>query len=255
MEIGASDRLMSMLRGTIKLLEARASLLGVSRRQKSQSLANFQGSDIASFFLLQTIRTHLPELTHIADRQVHPEQLFVTMLRLAGGLSAFSVDLTAHRLPVYDHQELGSCMSALDREIHLLLETVIPSRFISIPFRSIGENTWACEIPQDWVSRDVRFVIGVRAQIQVGELIQKFTNLTVVSTPDFLDRIIAHRISGLTLRHMTVLPPSIPMRLDSQYFELIQSGANWEAIRKHLKIAIRVPDEIPNPQLELLLTQ
>ena len=86
---------------------------------------------------------------NIAARQGHPEQFSVTMLRLATSLSAFSADLTLHRLPVYDHQDLGTCMSALDREIRLLLETVVPSRFIAIVLSVVDERTWACRIPEE----------------------------------------------------------------------------------------------------------
>ena len=73
--------------------------------------------------------------------------------------------------------------------------------------------------------------------------------------PILFKRIIERAIPGLILRHLEVLPVSIPQRLNFEYFELVQSGANWEAIQKYRAIAIRVPAEIPSPQLELLLAR
>jgi type VI secretion system protein ImpJ len=52
----------------------------------------------------------------------HPEQLYVAMLRLAGSLAAFSLETSPLMLPAYDHNDLGSCFSPLDRQISALLE-------------------------------------------------------------------------------------------------------------------------------------
>ena len=76
-------------------------------------LAEFSGSDTSSFLLLsRSLTFFLPELTHVLITRGHPEQLFVTMLRFAGALSTFSLDLSARRLPVCDHENLGSCVAA-----------------------------------------------------------------------------------------------------------------------------------------------
>ncbi len=145
-DIGSSDYLMRIGRQVVEVLSLRAGSLSVSRRQRSMRLAEFSGSDTSSFLLLQIVNTFLPELTHVLITRGHPEQLFVTMLRFAGALSTFSLDLSARRLPVCDHENLGSCVAALETEIRVLLETVVPSRYISLPLRAIERHKWTCEI-------------------------------------------------------------------------------------------------------------
>jgi predicted component of type VI protein secretion system len=57
------------------------------------------------------------------------------------------------------------------------------------------------------------------------------------------------------VRHVGAPPPSVPLKLGCQYFELVQSGTIWDAIVKSRALDIWVPEEIAEPRLELLLAQ
>jgi predicted component of type VI protein secretion system len=62
----------------------------------------------------------------------HPEGLFAEMLALAGALTTFSLQVHPRDLAGYDHDNLGTCFGDLDRTLRLLLETVVPSNFVSL---------------------------------------------------------------------------------------------------------------------------
>src|ERR1700691_2469511 len=66
-EIGGSEYLAELLRGLIEILSARSTQLSGIRRQKNQILADFTASDIANFWLLYTVNTHLPVLRHFLE--------------------------------------------------------------------------------------------------------------------------------------------------------------------------------------------
>src|SRR5580700_8746137 len=128
LDIRASEYVQGILRGMIEVLAARSSQLSGSRRQKNQSLADFTASDIAQFWLLYTINTAFPTISHLFEtRGGHPEALYSAMLQLAGSLTTFSQKIHPRDLPVYDHENLGGCFTDLDEKLRFLLETVVPS--------------------------------------------------------------------------------------------------------------------------------
>src|SRR5580698_4092833 len=115
LNVKGSELLLGILRGLIEVLVSRSSQLAGSRRQRNQSLADFSASDVANFWLLYTLNTHLPPLRHFLEAgQVHPEALFVQMLSLAGALTTFSQKIEPRDLPKYEHDQQGKCFSMLD---------------------------------------------------------------------------------------------------------------------------------------------
>ena len=78
-----------------------------------------------------------------------PEELFRLMLSLASTLTTFSLRLQPRDLPVYDHENLGACFGELDEKLRDLLETVIPSNFVSLPLKLIRPSIYAASIFED----------------------------------------------------------------------------------------------------------
>jgi type VI secretion system protein ImpJ len=48
-------------------------------------------------------------------------------------------------------------------------------------------------------------------------------------------------------------PSAVPLKLDNQYFSLVQSGTLWEGIVQSRVLSIFVPGEIADPKMELLI--
>ena len=72
-DIEASEYVMAVARRLVEILATKSTELVGMRRQKNQSLADFGIADVASFWLLYTINSHLPELRHIYEtRRGHP---------------------------------------------------------------------------------------------------------------------------------------------------------------------------------------
>ncbi|MEI9970637.1 MAG: type VI secretion system baseplate subunit TssK [Ignavibacteriota bacterium] len=71
------------------------------------------------------------------------------MLQLAGALTTFSQKIHPRDLPVYDHENLGLCFTDLDEKLRYLLETVVPSNFVSLPLKQVSPNIYATSIDKD----------------------------------------------------------------------------------------------------------
>jgi type VI secretion system protein ImpJ len=186
-------------------------------------------------------------------RKGHPEAAYVAMLRLAGALSTFSLEAHPENFPDYDHDDLGRCFTLLDRQIRDLMETVIPSKFVSVPLEIKDHFVWDGAVSEDQYFRNSQFFLAVSAKIGVDDIIRKVPQLVKISAQDDIQRLIRNALPGLPLRHTPVPPSAIPLKLDNQYFALNQGGELWNAMMLSRQIAVHVPGEIVEPRMELLI--
>jgi len=252
--IGASDFLMSIARRLLEVLSAKSSMLAGLRRQKNQSLAEFTASDIANFWLLYSVNTHLPLLRHLFEtRGGHPEELYSIMTGLASVLTTFSMEIQPRDLPAYDHDNLGPSMAELDEKLHHLLATVVPSNFVSFALKLVRTSIYGCSLDQDKYLTNTRMYLALNAEMDEGELIDKAPKLVKVCSATHIEHIVKQALPGVPMIHVSSPPSAIPLKLNYQYFSLSQQGLAWEAIQRARNFAAYVPGDFPNPQLELII--
>jgi len=253
-DIHAHPTLKRILSNLIELLVARSSQLSGSRRQKNQSLADFTASDIANFWLLYTINSHLPVLRHFLEStNIRPELLFSELSDLAGALTAFSTKIAPKDLPAYTHEQLGSCFGELDRLIRVMLETVIPSNFVALPLKFVKDTIYATSIDKDAYFVGSRFYLAIAADIRDADLIDRSQKLLKACSATQLETLIRNALPGLRLTHVPTPPRSIPVKLRHQYFSIEQGGQVWESVLRARNFAVYAPSDILNPQMELVI--
>jgi type VI secretion system protein ImpJ len=254
LDISCSEYLMSILRRLQEILTSKSSTLAGLRRQKNQSLADFSASDIANFWLLYTINTHFPLVRHLFEsRRGHPEELFGALSQLAGSLTAFSTSIQPADLPSYDHNDLGNRFTMLDEKLRTLLETVVPSNFVSLPLKIVQPFIHATAIAEDKYLVNTRLYLAVHAKMPESELIMKAPQLIKLCSSTHLEHLIRQALPGVPMTHAASPPSSIPIKLDYQYFSLSLQGAAWEAVLRARNFAAYVPADFPNPKLELIV--
>lgn len=253
-DITSSEQLMMLVRRLIEILATKSESLNANRRQRGQDLADFSVSETAHFWLLHTVNSCLPELKHIwAVRRGHPEILYLAMLKLAGALSTFSLDSKARELPDYDHDNLGRCFRLLDEKIRNLLETVIPSKCVSIPLRLIEKTIWAGTVNNEEYLRNSQFFLAIGAKMGVDDIIKRVPQVVKISPSDEMQNLIRLALPGITLRHTPAPPSAISFKMDNQYFSLNQTGRLWDKITQSRNISLHVPSEIVDAKIELLV--
>ena len=250
----ASPSLVSIVRRLIEILSAKSGMLAGMRRQKNQSLAEFTVSDIANFWLLYSVNAHLPTLRHLYETRFgHPEELYSLLLSLSSVLTTFSLEILPRDLPAYDHEELGECFAELEKKLLHLLETVVPSNFISLPLKLVRPSIYGASLDEDKYLKGTRMFLAASANVDEAELIAKGPHLIKVCSANHIEHLVKQALPGVTLTHQVSPPSSIPLRLNHQYFSLSQSGLAWEAIVRSRNIAAYVPGDFPEPQLELII--
>ncbi len=254
LNFSSSDYLVAVARRLVEILAAKSSQLAGTRRQKNLSLAEFGTSDIANFWLLYTINNHFPLFQHLFEtRRGHPVSLYESMLSLAGALTTFSLKIHPRDLPTYDHDNLEACFSDLDEKVRTLLETVVPSNFISLPLKLVQPHIYGTSLTDEKYFKNTKMYVAVAGDLSEADLISKAPFLIKVCSADHIEHLVRQALPGVPMIHTPKPPSAIPVKLDSQYFSLSQSGVAWEAITRARNLAAYVPGDFPNPQLELVI--
>ncbi len=254
LDFAASDYLCAVARRLVEILAAKGSMLAGVRRQKNLSLADFGTADIASFWLLYTVNSHLPEINHLSEtRHGHPERLYQAMLSLAGCLTTFSSKIHARDLPPYRHDDLSGCFGTLDEIVRTLLETVVPSNFVSLPLKPVQPSIYATALAEDKYLSGTRLYLALAAGINQADLISKAPYLLKVCSANHIEHLVRQALPGAPLTHVSRLPGSVPVKLDYEYFSIDRSGVAWEAVVRARNLAVYVPGDFPSPQLELIV--
>jgi type VI secretion system protein ImpJ len=254
LDLSASDYLVSILRRLVEILGAKSTQLAGTRRQKNLSLADFGTADIANFWLLYTVNAHFPLVQHLFEtRRGHPAALFETMLSLAGCLTTFSSSIHPRDLPKYEHNELSFCFEDLDEKIRFLLETVVPSNFVSLPLKLVQPSIYGTALADDKYLQNTRMYLAIRAETNEADLISKVPYLVKVCSANHIEHLVRQALPGVPLVHTPRPPSAIPVKLNYQYFSVSQSGQAWEAVTRARNFAAYVPGDFPAPQLELLI--
>jgi type VI secretion system protein ImpJ len=254
LDIACNDHIMGLVRRTVELLAAKSANLAGMRRQKNLSLADFTSGDIANFWLLYTINSSLPLVRHAFEsRHGHPEELYAELTSLAGALTTFSPDVDAASLPAYHHDDLGGCFRLLCDRIYHLLESTVPTNFVSIPLRATQNSIYAALLEDEKFFRNTRFYLAVSADLNEGELIQRTPLLGKVCSATHIEHLVRNALPGVPLTHLPVAPDTIPVKLNYQYFAMNQVGGAWEAIVRSRNIALYAPGELGITKAEAII--
>jgi type VI secretion system protein ImpJ len=254
LDLGASEYLMTIARRLFEILGARSTELAESRRRKNESLADFTSADIASFWMLYTVNSHYPMVRHILEaRRGPPEALFGHMTALASALTTLSKEIHPRDLPVYDHDDLSGCFTALDTRLRHLLDSALPKNHATFALKMTQSSIYAVSLAEERYFQKTRMYLGLRADMDRGELIRKTPQFVKVAAATHIENLVRHALPALPLAHSQRPPANLPVKPDFEYFSIAQSGQVWDAISRARNLAAYVPADFPGAELELVV--
>ncbi|HTG62012.1 MAG TPA: type VI secretion system baseplate subunit TssK [Terriglobia bacterium] len=254
LDLATNEYLLAIARRLFEVLGAKSTELSALRRHKNESLADFTSSEIADFWMLYTINSHYPLVRHIFDvRHGHPEALFSIMAALAGALTTFSRDVHPRDLPVYDHEDLSGCFTAMDTRLRTLLETTVPKNYVALALKQVQPSIYAVSLAEERFFQNTRMYLALRAEMDHGELIGKAPQLVKIGAATHIDHMVRHALPGAQIVHTARPPAGLPVKTHYEYFSLAQSGAVWDSIARARNLAAYLPAEFPNAEMELII--
>ena len=252
--IAASAHLVALVRNLVELMGAKSAALSGMRRHRNVGLADFGVSDVANFWLLYTVNSNLPRFQHLhASAAVHPGAAYSAMIDLAGALMTFATFAQPSDLPEYQHTNLSDCFDKLGTLLRRLLESAVPTKYVSLPLRRTEASLYATALDEDRYLTAPHAFLAIRATVKPDELIRRVPQLLKVSSADRIEGLIRRALPGVQLRYTPEPPSAIPLKLDHRYFALERSGEDWDAIRLSRHLAVYVPADLPGAELELVL--
>ena len=253
-DIMASGYLMAIARRLVEILSAKSTTLSAGRRQKNQSLAEFGVADVATFWLLYSINSVLPELRHIHEtRRGHPVELFNAMLGLAGALTTFSGSVQSRDLPTYEHDNLSASFTRLDEQLRGLLESVVPATTASLPMTLVQPSVYAAALDQEKYLAAPQIYLAIAIEGRSTDVPNRGPHLVKVATAGQLDTLIRQALPGIALTYVPNPPSAVSVKMNYHYFLLQRSGPEWENVVRSRSIAAYVPAEFQSPVLELVI--
>lgn len=254
LDAAASDVLTGMARRLVERVAAKGAALSGGRRQRNQGLADFSVADVASFWLLYTLNTHLPALRHLAEvRQGHPSELWEAMTGLAGALTTFSP--ATRPLPTYDHLRLGEGFAQLEARLLELLEIAAPETAVSLPLRTVRPGIQAVAVEQErWLAAPQWYLaVSAPPNARQAEVVARVLQGCKLGSADVVDTLIRQALPGLELAHVAQPPAAVPVKLDYLYFALRRAGPAWDAVSRARNLAAYVPTELSDCRFELVI--
>jgi type VI secretion system protein ImpJ len=184
---------------------------------------------------------------------VHPEELFVELLRLGGALCTFAIESHPRALPLYHHLKLDECFGALDHHIRTHLEAVVPTNVVSIPLRKVSDYFYEGDVTDQRCLDNSRWIFSIRAPVGEVDLIARTPQLVKICSKMFVPRLVEKALPGMTLAQLPVPPSAVSTRVDAQYFSVSKGGPCWDHIVQTRQVGVYVPGELPDPTMELLV--
>ncbi len=250
--LSASTRLTQRMRRLSEILSAKSASLAVRRKERSDQIADFAVSDVALFWLMNTVNHTWPELARLAQApDQHPERLYLVLAKMAGALLTFSTTETLHVIPAYDHGAPEPVFAELESRIRILLDAVIPSRVVPIALERLRPSMWLGHIKEERLTEDVDYYLSVRAAMPAHALLEQLPALCKMGAPDEVEQVVNSALAGITLRPVSRLPAAIPVRIENQYFAVDSSDPAFARMIAARACQIYLPSSIPEAELEL----
>ncbi|QGZ41009.1 type VI secretion system protein ImpJ [Pseudoduganella flava] len=243
-----------LLDALLAKLNAKITALYERHRQNERQAFEVHGGDFSSFWMLNVICTAAAPLTHCARyRQHHPEHVFDKLVALAGALMTFSPKYPLSELPAYEHDNPGPAFERLDHMIRDLIDTVISSRYFTIPLTQDERKTTHHHGVLDpaRIDRRTELCLAVSADMAALELVAAVPLRLKIGSPDAVERLIGIAMPGVEVVHMPQVPAEVPVRPNTYYFALIAKGDLYDDMLKAQAITIYAPTGMKGLRLEL----
>lgn len=256
-QIAASERLLSLTREIVALLEAKGSALVATLSQAPSGAAGgsaaYMGNELATRWLLHAVRSADAPLRHlILTRRAHPERLYAELARLAGALCTFSMTSHPKDVPLYDHRALTDTFDGLERLLRAHLDVVISARALILPLQQTGDLLHVATLTDSrCFEPGARWFLGARADLGQAELIDRMQRLTKTCASKFVLELVRRAFNGLATVHIPSPPSGLAPKPDLTYFELTMAGPCALSLQESREVGVYVPEGLPGAYLEL----
>ena len=210
---------------------------------------SLQGAD---YFTLQMLNRQIPVLNHMkGSKYIHPERLYVELLRLAGELATISTkERRARDYPAYDHDNLDTTFAPVLADIQRFLSVDI-SRAIRLDIVEKATNAFLATVTDRNLFRASTLVLEVAARRPLTEIQTQFPALFKVGPNTRMNEIVQAHLPGIALMHVPTPPAQIRAISSHVYFILDRMSPLWPEFSTASGIGMHFSGDWPGLELTL----
>ncbi len=244
------------------LQESVRKLLGalVSKSKELRKLTSIQKPELSLIqveilLMLQTINSFIPLLNYYYQSQnIHPENLYILLLNLAGQLSTYSnLGIKTSEFPAYDHKHLTEVFGQVIADINQMLnvQKTVERRDINIPLRKQADTLYVGQLSPNQMS--AQFFISVTGDIPEKKIITELPKNIKVSAYEEIFAVHQAGIQGITVEYTARPPAGVSVNENAHYFKINKEGRFWDKVAAKNNIAFFIASEFKSLQMELVL--
>ncbi len=242
-EIGASRTLQILCDEIMNRVEGKYRLLMSEFTQGRMNLRSGAAADwqpIIKYKILGSFRFLLQQLTKIP--RIHPFAVYAEFCRLAGELSIFDDSRNVIELPVYDHDNLGTCFRRTSEIIEMLLEKLVASRYVKVEFvldRALVEDDsiYKAVLKPEWLVPETEFFVAVEGR--EDDILAKDRYKTIkLGSPGDIPTLKRGNLWGLDLDPLKQAPVGLPVFENLHYFKIRKEPPYWPNVVRDRVMAL-----------------
>ncbi len=207
--------------------------------------------EIAEFLMLQTVNRYEPRFLHMKQvGQVHPEELFVACLELAGDLSIFdSTSRRPHFAFEYRQDDLEGSFAPLLVHLRRLMSQRPEQSAVPIALQEKRFGVRVAVVNDHELLESASFVFAVNAQMPTEALRARFPTQVKVGPSERIRDLVNLQLPGIPLRTLAVAPRQVPFHAGYAYFELERGSDLWKQFEKSGSLAMHVAGDFPGLEM------
>jgi type VI secretion system protein ImpJ len=210
-------------------------------------------AEVADFLLLQSVNRWQKLLEHWgANGAVHPEQLYSTLVQMAGEFATFTESTRRpSTYPAYRHEDLQRSFAPVVADLRRSLSAVIEQTAVAIPLQERRHGVHVGPLTDRSILRASSFVLSVQADMPAENLRRLFPAQVKIGAAEHIRELVNVAMPGIAVRPLPVAPRQIPFYAGAVYFELDRGSQHWQLMQNSGGFAIHVSGDFPNLRLEL----
>ena len=244
----ASSYLLSCLKEVISMLGHRGDTIA----ERIRSNGKVGGAEVGDFMMLQLInRTELLLRHYLGLEQVHPEELYRTLLTMLGDLATFSSDSKRPRLDSrYQHSDQGASFRKLMEAIRQVLSMVLEQHAIELILQARQYGIIVSPLHDHKLLGSASFVLAASANCDSEELRHRLPAHLKVGPVERIRQLVNLHLPGIKVKPLPVAPRQIAFHSNKTYFILELSSEDLAQLERSGGFAFHVSGEFAELELK-----
>ncbi|MNP26650.1 hypothetical protein D3C76_1195130 [compost metagenome] len=202
--------------------------------------------------MLQLINRTELVLRHCLDlEQVHPEEVYRTLLAMLGDLATFSSETRRPRLDGrYQHSDQGASFRKLMEAIRQVLSMVLEQHAIELVLQQRQYGILVSPLHDHKLLGSASFVLAASAQCEAEELRQRLPAHLKAGPVEHIRQLVNLHLPGIRVKPLPVAPRQIPFHANKTYFILELSLEEQAQLERSGGFAFHVSGEFAGLELK-----